>query len=92
MRKFRETTCLKESLDMFEEPRFVPGANLVQLSRLAAVNQVAGHHHCLLEKVDPFQLLDYQKGGFDQQKYNPSLSLSSGALLNDVLGLINRHP
>ena len=41
-------TCLKESLDMFEEPRLVPGANLVQLSRLAAVNQVASHHHRLL--------------------------------------------
>ena len=33
---------------MFEEPRLVPGADLVQLPRLAAVNQVAGHHHRLV--------------------------------------------
>ena len=77
MRKFRETTCLKESLDMFEEPRFVPGANLVQLSRLAAVNQVAGHHHCLLERlIHSSYWIIKRVGKFDQQKYNPSLSLS----------------
>ena len=40
-------TCLKESLDMFEEPWFVPGPDLVQLSRLAAVDQVASHHNRL---------------------------------------------
>ena len=40
-------TCLKESLDMFEEPGLMPGPNLVQLSRLTTVNQVASHHHCL---------------------------------------------
>ena len=40
-------TCLKESLDMFEEPWFMPCPNLVQLSRLAAVDQVASHHNRL---------------------------------------------
>ena len=40
-------TCLKESLDMFEEPGLVPGSNLVQLSRLTTVDQVASHHHRL---------------------------------------------
>ena len=43
-------TCFKESLDMFEEPGLMPGANLVQLSRLTAVDQVAGHHHRLKDK------------------------------------------
>ena len=43
-----EPTCLKESLDMFEEPRLVPGADLVQLAGLAAVDQVAGHHDRLV--------------------------------------------
>ena len=33
---------------MFEEPRLVPGANLVQLPRLAAVDQVASHHDRLV--------------------------------------------
>ena len=34
---------------MFEEPRLVPGANLVQLPRFTAVDQVAGHHDRLVE-------------------------------------------
>ena len=40
-------TCLKKSLDMFEEPGLMPGPNLVQLSRLTTVNQVSSHHHRL---------------------------------------------
>ena len=38
---------IQECLDVFEEPRFVPAANLVQFTRLAAVHQVARHHHGL---------------------------------------------
>ena len=40
-------TCLKESLDMFEEPWLMPGSNLVQLSRLTTVDHVSSHHHRL---------------------------------------------
>ena len=42
-------TRLKESLDMFEEPRFIPCANLVQLSRFATVDQVPGHYNGLVD-------------------------------------------
>ena len=34
---------------MFEEPRFIPGADLVELSRFATVDQVPGHNNGLVD-------------------------------------------
>ena len=34
---------------MFEEPRFIPSADLVELSRFATVDQVPGHYNGLVD-------------------------------------------
>ena len=44
------SSSVQESLDMFEEPRFVPVTNVVELTRLAAVHHGASHDHSMVTR------------------------------------------
>ena len=45
-------STIQESLNMFEEPRFVPVSDMIELSRSTRVDHLTGHHYSLIPRED----------------------------------------